>query len=241
MRIFKIMSVAAVLASSLVLARANAQDDQVPAGEMLRQAREARATWDATFPGFEADLSVRLDDAEPVTGTVRVAADGSLELELPEGEAHDWALRQLRSEVMHRIDRPSPFPSDAEFASESEEDAQHPLGRLIRLSGDQFESSYRIKNNEMLEVNRSMGDSRFSNKVLLTEENEEGKSLPRVFTLTYWDTKTGALQRVETFSVTWARQGRFDLPATRVQVVSEDDSAAVHALELSNHRLLDTQ
>jgi hypothetical protein len=237
MRGFQLKSVAAFLLTGLVWSGAVGQEEKDSAGEMLRQAREARATWDGSFPGFEAEILVRLDESAPVSGKLRVAADGSLELDLPEGEAKDWAQQQLRSEVMHRIDRPSPFSDDAEYASE--EDADHPLGRLIRLSGDRFESSYRIKGNEMLEVNRTMGDSRFSNKVLLTEENEEGKSLPKVFTLTYWDTKTGALQRVETFSVTWSRQGRYDLPATRVQVVSTNDSAAVHALELSNHRLLD--
>jgi Protein of unknown function (DUF3386) len=218
-------------ATCLVPVMALAQGES--ASDLLQRAREARATWDESFPGFTADLVI-LMDGEATHGEVRVSLKGVVDVDAPEGKAREWARAQLRSEVMHHLAEPSPFGSQAEFAEPA---GDHPLGRLIRLSGDRLESSYRIQGDQFREINRTLQAEKFSIKVLLSARNAEGKDLPSVFTVTFWDARTGALKRAETFHVTYVRVGRFDLPASRTQVVSEDKAAPVRRLELSNHRL----
>jgi len=222
---------ATLAATCLVPVMALAQGES--ASDLLQRAREARATWDESFPGFTADLVI-LMDGEATKGKVRVSHEGEVDVDAPEGKAREWARGQLNSEVMHHLAGPSPFGSQAEFAEPA---GVHPLGRLIRLSGDRLESSYRIQGDQIREINRTLRAEKFSIKVLLSARNAEGKDLPSVFTATFWDARTGALKRAETFHVTYVRVGRFDLPASRTQVVSEDKAAPVRRLELSNHRL----
>ncbi|MBX6311706.1 MAG: DUF3386 family protein [Isosphaeraceae bacterium] len=225
------LALATLTVTCLLPGMAAAQEGS--ADDQLRRAREARATWDESFPGFTADLVIQMDSAA-TRGKVQVSPEGDVAVEAPEGQARAWAVEQLRSEVLHHRARPSPFGAQAEFA---EPEGKHPLGRLIRLEGDRMGSSYRIAGDQIREVNRTMGGEKFSIKVLLSRKNAEGKYLPEVFTVTYWDAATGDLKKVETFSVSYIRLGRYDLPATRTQVVSEDKDAPVRRLELSNHRL----
>jgi hypothetical protein len=223
-----------VSALCLLPVTAFAQADS--ATELMRQAREARATWDDAFPGFTADLAVMADD-QSIRGRVTVSAQGKVELEGPAGPALQWAKERLQSDIMHRKADASPFTAEAEFA---EEDGKNPLGRLIRIKDDKMSSSFRVREGQILEVNRTMRDTAFSIKVLVTEKNPEGKVLPSVFTVTYWDGQSRALQKVETYHVTSTRLGRYDLPGSTTQVISENKGAPVRRLVLSNHRLAGT-
>jgi hypothetical protein len=204
------------------------------ADEVLRRAHEARACWGPDFPGFTAELTVRVDDDE-VRGTVEVAPDGTVEAALPDGPAKDWARTQLRSIVMHRgLSGPTELEPGAKYLEPA---SAHPLGRLIQLADDRMGSAYRIKGDEILEVNRVMKEKRFSNRILANTRNAEGKLLPLAYTVSYWDNNTGQLDRVEAFHATWTRVGHLDLPKTHTQIRASDGKSSVRQLELSAHRL----
>ena len=68
--------------------------------------------------------------------------------------------------------------------------ADHPLGRAIRVLSDEFHSSYRIRDRQVIVVNREMKDIRFTITVMENEVNPEGKFLPACFVVNTWDTKT---------------------------------------------------
>lgn len=207
------------------------------ADAVLRRAHEARANWGPGFPGFSADLAVRSGERE-ARGTVRVSPEGEVALDMPDGPAKEWARRQLRSIVMHRgLRGPTRLSPGAKFLEP--ESSSHPLGRLIELAGDGMGSAYRIRGDEITEVNRTMGRDRFTNRVLANARNAEGRLLPLAYTVAHWDDPSGRLERVETYHATWTRVGRLDLPAVHTQVVAEDGASAVRQLELTNHRLLD--
>ena len=215
----------------------SASEEPTSADQMLQRAHAARACWGPNFPGFTADVTVSIDN-ETVRGKVDVSADGAVELDLPSGPAKEWARTQLRSLVMHRgIHGPTELEPGAKFL---EPEGGHPLGRLIQLADDRMGSAYRIKGDEILEVNRTMKGKRFSNRILANRRNAEGKLLPLAFTVSYWDEATGKLERVEAFHDTWTRVGHLDLPKTHTQVVSSDGKSPVRQLELSNHRLKET-
>ncbi|MEO6809861.1 MAG: DUF3386 family protein [Isosphaeraceae bacterium] len=204
------------------------------ADQVLQRAHDSRANWGPDFPGFTADLTVRMDD-KAVHGTVDVSEDGALTLDLPSGPAKDWAKSQLRSIVMHRgLNGPTQLEPGASFL---EPENDHPLGRLIKLPDGAMGSAYRIKGDEIREVNRRSKDNHFSDRILANQKNAEGKLLPLAYTVGYWDNTTNELKKVETFHATWTRVGRLDLPKTHMQVKSEDGKTSVRELELSNHRL----
>jgi hypothetical protein len=204
------------------------------ADQVLQRAHDARANWGPNFPGFTADLTVRIDD-RAVHGTVDVSPDGAIDLDLPSGPARDWAKSQLRSIVMHRgLNGPTQLEPGASFLEPAND---HPLGRLIKLPDGAMGSAYRIKGDEIREVNRTSKSNRFSDRILANQKNAEGKLLPLAYTVSYWDNATNELQKVETFHATWTRVGRLDLPKTHLQVKSEDGKTSVKELELSNHRL----
>jgi hypothetical protein len=206
------------------------------ADAVLQAAHDARACWGPNFPGFGAAIRVDFGDAT-TRGTIDVAPDGTLTLDLPDGPARDWARAQLRSLVMHRgLDGPTTLDPGAAFVEP--EGTDHPLGRLIRLADDQMGSHYRIAGDEIREVNRDAGPLRFSNRVLAVTRNAEGKVLPGSYTVTYRDRATDALVRVETFHDTWTRVGRLDLPATHTQILAAAEAKApeVRRLVLTDHR-----
>lgn len=222
-------SVVALVAAVTYVSAGQAPD----ATTLMVRAHEARATWNG-FPGFAADLVV-LDDEELAQGKLEVSASGELTLELSD-KRFGWVERKLRSLAAHRMadgDR----EYDVSFADENE---QHPLGRLIRINDDALMGSrYRIQDDVIREVHRTMDDTRFTISVMDVARNADGGYLPKFYTVSYWDTKTGALKSTSVVRDDWIRVGHWDLPARLLTVESRGDAKrSVRDIRLSNHRLL---
>jgi hypothetical protein len=208
------------------------KDADPAATKLLAEARAARASWDH-FPGFSADLEVNLD-GKVVKGRVEVNPKGKVKLDLPEGEAHDWARRQLGSIVGHRMDGGTSLETPCAFADDN---AHHPLGRAIRVLNDEFHSSYRIRDRQIIVVNRQMKDSRFTITVLENRRNAEKQFLPASYVVDTWDAKTDALKSSEAFHQTWVRVGKYDLPRGLTVVAAGTGKHDARELKLSNHQL----
>jgi hypothetical protein len=230
-----------MLPTAFVLAALLTAADDKPAADpaatkLLADARAARATWDG-FPGFTADCEVNLD-GRVTRGRVTVAADGQVRLEgLDDQEAAEFAKRTLGSVIGHRLPG-GPSATPCRFGAD---DARHPLGREVLVLIDEFHSSYRIRDQQILVVNRRMKDQRFTITVLENRKSAEGKYLPASFVVNYWNLATGELLRSEASFQSWVRVDRFDLPVT-VRVVTAGKSAdgpgqVTKSLTLSHHRL----
>lgn len=217
------------------------------ASKLLAEARAARANWD-NFPGFTADIEVNFD-GKVSRGQVQIDANGKVTIENLDKPATEWAKRMLGSLAAHRMDSSAARNTPCAFA---DPDAQHPLGRKILVLNDELHSSYRIRDRQIIEVNRVTGTSKFSITVLENRTNAEGKYLPVSYVVNYWDMKTGQLVRNEAHHQTWTRVDRFDLPVKEclVTAAAEEVSAAPGAsaapragstaknFTLSNHKLL---
>jgi hypothetical protein len=205
---------------------------QQPAGQVLAAARGHRAVWN-DFPGFCANMDVWFDGTH-AAGEILVNKSGQVEFKGLEQLGEGFVDRHLSSLVMHRL-AGRQFDEKASF----EEDDHHVLGRRLRLADDRMGSVYRIRDDVITEVNRIMGNKRFTISVLDVSRNDEGKYLPRVFTVSYWDTATGKLESSETVFHDWKRVGRFDLPRSLV-VVSAGDGGKRQVLKVgfSDHQLL---
>jgi uncharacterized GH25 family protein len=208
---------------------------QLTAAELLKDARDARAIWH-DFPGCEADLTLFAEGREQ-TGKITIAADGTVTLNGIELKDDKGVLTTLRSLVGHRM----PGGETDDNVSFADEQADHPLGRLIKLDYDSaMASAYRIKDGVIREVNRQMDGGRFTISVFEVHRNPEGKYLPGYYTVSFWN-KDGTLRSSSTTHESWVRVGKFDLPATHASVATGKDDHRNVSMIFSNHRLLEKQ
>ena len=221
----------ATIAFHWPLVRSGADPEAVA---MFQKAIAARASW-KSFPGFTASIEGSVD-GRFFTGKAKVDAEGSVELKLDEATATEWVESQLGSIVLHRqassADGPAPV---LRFA---DEDYAHPLGRLLTFVGGSFASSYRVKDDQIMVVNRNIGNQNFTITVLDNTKNQEKQFLPRSYVVRYWDAKTGKLNRTQTVLNRWHRTGQFDLPAELVQISTSASGLTVRSFQLSDHKLL---
>jgi hypothetical protein len=204
------------------------------ATRLLAEARAARANWD-NFPGFTADLEVNFDGKifkAPLTvtakGDVQVTFTGSDE------EVGRWARRQLGSLVGHRTGNSVDGETPCAFADDV---VNHPLGRAILVLNDEFHSSYRIRDRQVIVVNRQTPDSRFTITVLENHLNAEKHFLPGTYVVNTWDLKTDVLKRSDTYHHTWQRFGAFDLPTELLVVSATDGKQEARSLKLTGHKV----
>jgi hypothetical protein len=201
------------------------------AAELLQKAREARAVWE-NFPGFKADVEARID-GKVEHGTISVDNEGTTAVSFNDEKIKSWAEQQAGSLVQHRL--PSGFGEEKpEYA---DEDTNHPLGRLVKIGDAGFGSVYRIRDNQVTEVNRSAGPMKFTISVLESEKNSDGKYLPRVFSITNWDGKSGDIKSSSAVINTWTQVGKFDLPAHILEVTTLPGDRHVRELTFSNYKL----
>ena len=199
--------------------------------EMFERAIAARAAW-PDFKGFAANASVYIDGRRN-DGPVTVKADGEVTIDEPgltDVAARDWLRDQLHSMVIHRV--PSSDTRSKPVLSFSDTDDQHPLGRLLTFHGGRFAATYRIRDDEITVVNRSLGQENMSLQMLASERNADGKVLPRAYQVQYRDAATGAITRVETVRQTWQQLGQFNLPATLSQTVSSTNGVSARSMTL---------
>jgi hypothetical protein len=235
---------AAMLAVGLVIVAprsalpADAKADPA-ATRLLADARAARANWTA-FPGFTADVEVNLD-GHTSRARVEVKADGKLTLDAAgpplDRQAENWVRHELGSVVGHRLDSGTDLETPCAFA---DEDADHPLGRAIRVLNDEFHSSYRIRDRQIIVVNRQMPQQgvRFTITVLENRLNDEKHYLPVSFVVNSWDLKSNTLTSSEAHHQTWQRVGKFDLPESITVVTATGDKQEARNLKLANCKLL---
>jgi hypothetical protein len=205
------------------------------ATKLLADARAARAIY-RDFPGFTADVEINID-GKVTPGRATVSRTGKVTLTLtPAGaaDAEHWASRLLSSIVGHRLDSGTDLETPCAFA---DDDAANPLGRAIRVLNDEFHSSYRIRDRQVIVVNRTMRDARFTITVLENRLTADKKFLPVSYVVNTWDLKTDALKSSEAHHQTWERVGAFDLPHTALVVTATAGKQEARRLTLSNWKL----
>jgi hypothetical protein len=208
-------------------------DPQVVA--RFQEAIASRAQW-KDFPGFRARIRGQVD-GRSFEGAVTIEANGSVELKTDETVMRSWVKDQLQSLAMHRgAGESGDQSSPVLWFGEDHED--NPFGRLLIFDGGRFASSYRVKDKQILVVNRFMGKQNLTITVLDNEQNREGRFLPRSYTVQYWDAATGALRRTDIVQERWQRTGDWDLPIWHRVTIASDAGLAVRSFTLAEHQLL---
>jgi hypothetical protein len=202
------------------------------ATKLLSEARAARALYH-DFSGFDADIEVNLD-GKTTHGQVTVSDKGKVALKLDNTDAAKWAKNTLEQIIGHRL---SSGPEEETPCAFVDGDEHHPLGRAIRVLNDEFHSSYRIRDRQVIVVNRQVPGARFTITVMENLLNAEKKFLPVFYVVNTWDAKTNALTSSETHHQSWQRIGAFDLPKQTLTVKATADKLVSRSMKLSNIHL----
>jgi hypothetical protein len=200
---------------------------------LFQEAIAARASW-SHFPGFRAQVKANAD-GRSWKGNATITAKGDVALAMEDDVVAPWVKEQLESIVLHRLARPQGKEPILRFG---DGDPDHPLGRLLIFDGGKFASSYRVKDRQIVVVNRNLGKTNMTITVLDNDQNAEKKFLPRSYTVHYWDATSGQLERTETIQNRWTRVGSWDLPTTLTVQTSSSAGQSVKTMTLSQHQLL---
>lgn len=212
----------------------DAQDDP-EARDLLRRAFEKTARWPADFKGFAADLAVNVDGKE-IKGTVTIKSAQDVTVSLPDAEIQKWATGTISMIAVHR--GPRTFDqSDGKSVLTLDRGAPHPIGQTIHIH-DNLKSHYRVKDDRITQINRTMGPMRFTINVEDSAITTDNKYLTTRYTVYYFNPQDGRLLNVESFTDSHVRLGQADLPASRRIISAENGTVSVKTLMFSNHRLL---
>lgn len=212
--------------------------DDPKAREALRRAFENTARWPQGFKGFTADLTVNINGKE-FRGPLTVKGPRDVLVQLSDGDVQKWVQDQLAMIAVHR--GPRTFEeSDGKYTLTMEEDG-HPLGVRLDIHGSH--SFYRLKDNRITQINRTMshpGMAPFAFTINVEESavTQDKKHLTTKYTVYYFSPDDGKLKNVESFTDTHVRVGVADLPATRRIIAFENGSVSVKSLTLTGHQLL---
>ena len=206
------------------------------AWNMLKSARETSQTLPANFAGVTFDVVLN-DNGKSAKGSINYEAGKSVEIKVEglDEEAKGWLNDQTMSIIAHR--RGGDFSKgDGRHPITFAEDDNSPAGRRIAIN-DQMKSHYRVRDSLVAEVDRTMGAEHFIITVLDTTKTPEGKNLPRHFTVTYFDAKSGAVKRAETFTDEYKLIDGVWFPASRRMFRAEDGKVITRVIEFQNPRI----
>ena len=217
-------------------AQAVAVQDDPDARELLRQAFDRTSRWRADFVGFTATLVVN-DDGALHRGTARVAMPRAVEVSVPEAGLQQWAQQQLGMMAGHRAYR-SFDQADGKYTLTLGPEDSHPLGRLVCIHGDGMNSRYRVRDERICQIQRSMERVKFTINIDETTMTRNGHVLTTRFTVYYFSPSSGQLSQVESFVDDYAEVQGVVVPRLRRVTFAEQGETKVRELLLSDHALL---
>lgn len=223
--------------------------DDIPTGAereawlLLKAAHDSRQSFPDNFGGFDADITF-IDDDQKFSGhlTFKAGEETKIDVKNLSPDQMEWLQDKLVSMIGHRRGgnfrkRDGQYPIT--FAKTP--DAENSFGKLLILN-DPLSSSYRVKDNKVLEVTRCPADERFTISVIETKTADPGKYLATHFVVSYRDKNTNALKAVEAFRDRYQQMSGGWLPEKRIvlRVTPEKVTPQIRQIILSKLTLLDS-
>lgn len=211
------------------------QDDP-QARELLRRANEKTYRWPKGFGGFSTDLICE-QSGKVSKGRVEVRSAREVKVSLDDEVLQKWAEGQIGMMAIHRSARPFE-EADGRFSLTLGEEEHHPLGRLIYIHGDGMNSRYRVKEDRITQINRSMERMRFTINVDESLTTPDEKFLTTRYTVYYFAPAEGRLINVESYADSHAVVGGIFLPGSRRVSFVEDGQVITRNFLFQQHTLL---
>ncbi|MFP4007181.1 MAG: DUF3386 family protein [Spirulinaceae cyanobacterium] len=183
-------SLMAIVACALLLSTLPSPVQAQSATAVFRNAYENRYTWDEDFPGYAAEVSIN-DQGRLDQGIVKVKPDLTVEvINIEDDEMRQLIANQLKTEIIHR--RRVPFSQRHENDEYSLNMENDPNTVVITEKGDNGESHYRIQDNVITQVQRTLGDYAVTVDTIGTTPTPEGYLVVQ-FKAVFRDKDTGEI------------------------------------------------
>ena len=210
--------------------------DEPEARELLRRAFEKTYRWGKEFKGFSSQLTV-MDNGKSYSGSVTVKTLQEIAVSLPNEVIQTWAQGQIGMMAVHRGPRSFEESDGRHVLTLGEEDG-YPMGRLLVIHGDGMKSGYRIKDDQITQINRSMGPVRFTINVEDSLTTSSGKKLTTKYSVFYFTAQDSSIKQVESYTDTHAVIDTLYLPGKRRIILVEEGEVRVKTMTFEGHRLL---
>ncbi|MCU0569259.1 MAG: DUF3386 domain-containing protein [Oculatellaceae cyanobacterium Prado106] len=195
---------------------------------LFKTAYDRRYTWDENFPGYEADVAVKYKDSY-VQGFVRLMPDFQVATKnIPNYEVYQMIAAQLQMsatqmipasfEDMHGASQfaqvPTP-PSAAIIIQETAQETAQQMGQeMAEEMGQPANARYQIKNQEIVQVNRDLGEVSIEVKTLHSMKLPEGYLLNH-FQVIFRDPKTAEILEQDDVQDQYQKVGAYYLLSKR--------------------------
>jgi len=218
-----------------------ARGDQA-AHDALRTAHDGGYRFPEGFYGFTATVTVIEDTGGTVrqgVGSAIVGGPRAIEVSLDaENDLAAWARGELGSMAGHRW--PTPYEmADGRWTLSIEEETASPLGHLVSVHDDPFQSAYRLRDGRIAQVIRTMGDTRFTITIQAHAPTDDARVLPAAFTVSFWDSEATRMNRVDAYTDRYASVDGVWLPRSRRVVTATDLGFVARELTFEDVVVLD--
>lgn len=205
------------------------------ARDLFRAAYENRYTWDAEFPGFTADLTLKQGD-QTYIGKVRVNPDLSYDvLDVADEKAKERMMGFVWEVVTHR--KRSSFEQAHGKNSFTLGQTDETGATEILVSGDAMGSNYKIRNNEICQVSRVMRGTAFviNHKASLDTGNGY---ISTGYDIVYRNAETGAVTSQQEVELAYEKMGGYYMLTHEVVRAVEEGQPVAMEATFSNIQLL---
>lgn len=208
------------------------------AQSLFRAAYENRYTWDADFPGYEAQLTLTQGE-ETYTAQIRVTADFQVEvMGIADETVKESVYNQMRDIITHR--KRNSFEKAHGKNTFSLGDTDETGAIAIQVSGDAMGSQYKIRGQEICQVSRVMGPMAFT--IDTHESFDTGAGYLSVgYAAIFREAATQALKGERRFRERYTEVGGYFLPSFQeITAIDPEGAAIVTTFAFDEMRLLQT-
>ena len=208
--------------------------DDPAARAFLKEAEEQSSHWGG-FPGFAAVIKVFFD-GKTHEGRVEVGATRRVKVHLSDPESRKWAAGTIAQTLANANRRPFEERYEGMGIVFGKDDL-HPLGQLVQVHGDPYNSRFRIKDGEFRTIRRTTKTHEVAIHVINIERDSEGRKQSRSFVVSYFDKQTGKLERAEAIRDERTLLDGYPLPALWIESDVRHDRNGTRTLMLTGHKL----
>ncbi|MEB3337170.1 MAG: DUF3386 domain-containing protein [Leptolyngbyaceae bacterium] len=210
--------------------------EQTNARDLFRAAYENRYTWDASFPGYSAEVQLKQGD-EVYTGNVRINHDLSVEVDGFADEAvKESVYTQLRDVVTHR--KRNSFDNAHGKNTFHLGEADETGAVAILVQGDAMGSNYKLRGREISQVSRVMGRMAFTIDHKASLDTGKGY-ISSKYDAVFRNPQTDEVIRVLNFEDTFTPVGDYYVMTHQVIHAYEQGQRTTTEFSFSNVKLLE--
>jgi hypothetical protein len=205
------------------------------AKDIFQAAYENRYTWDADFPGYQADVELIQGD-EVYNGHIKINPDFTVEVTgIADEKVAESVYTQLRDVVTHRKRNTFEKAHGANSFALGETDSSGAVEILV--TGDAMGSNYRVRGNQISLVSRVMGRMAFVINHRGHLETGSGY-VSSHYTAVFRNPQTNEVIRQMDFEDTYEPVGAYHLMTHQVIHVNEQGNKTTTEFKFANVTLL---